>query len=52
MFFYYYSSSKFEIEPFSFKCLVVSNYIVVTLQLYIVKSVKFKEEEIIAFCKI
>ena len=44
------SSSKFEFKTFSFKCLVVSNYIVVsyskvTLQFYIVKNSKFKEEK-------
>ena len=46
------SRSKLEFKTFSFKCLVVSNYIVVTLQLFIVKIGEFKEEEIITFWKI
>ena len=41
------SSSKFELKAFSFKCLVVSNYVVVTLQLYTVKNGEFQKEEII-----
>ena len=46
------NSSKFEFKIFSFKCVVVSNCIVVTLQLYVVKNSEFKEDEIIAFWKI
>ena len=44
-----YSSSKFIFKTFWFKCLVVLNHSVVTLQLYNVKNDEFKEEEIITF---
>ena len=40
-------SSKCEFKTFSFKCLAISNYIVVTLQLYFVENCKFKEENIL-----
>ena len=41
--------SKFKFKSFSFKCQIVSNYIAVALQLYIVKIDEFKEKEIITF---
>ena len=43
------SCSKFKFKTFSFKCQIVSNYIAVALQLYIVKNNEFKEEQIITF---
>ena len=46
------SSSKFELKTHSSKCQPVSNYVAVTLQLYIVKNGEFKEGKIIAISKI